>query len=147
MTQTKNYADQLDAIYEAFDRGHSYTMIVNNSSMSPLFIEGVTKLRLSPVKSFKYGMIVFYARMTQGPSIRWVCRVREKSIDVRGVLQLHKEAKIPKGNVIAEVTAYNTHGVWVELNGFKGVLVKLKYSIYGLIYRMIRPLQRLFDTY
>lgn len=145
MTQTKNYADQLDAIYEAFDRGHSYTMIVNNSSMSPLFIEGVTKLRLSPVKSLKYGMIVFYARMTQGPSIRWICRVGSKSIDVRGVMQVHKESKIPKGNIIAEVTAYNTRGKWVELNSLAGLFVKVKYTIFGLIYRMVRLIQRLLD--
>ena len=145
MTQIISYADQLDAINEAFDKGLSYTMIVNNSSMSPMFKEGVTQARLEPVKRLMYGTVVFYARMTQGPSIRWICRVRSKSIDVRGVMQVHKESKIPKGNVIAEVTAYNTSGKWIELNGFMGMLVKLKYSVFGLFYRMLRPIQRLFD--
>lgn len=97
------------------------------------------------MKSVRYGMLVFYSRMTQGPSIRWICRVGSKSIDVRGVMQAHKESKIPMGNIIAEVTAYNTRGKWVELNSLTGLLVKLKYSIFGLIYRMIRPILRLLD--
>jgi len=145
MAQINHYADHLDAVNEAFDKGLSYTMLVNNSSMSPMFKEGVTQVRLEPVKSLMYGTVVFYARMTQGPSIRWICRVGSKSIDVRGVMQVHKESKIPKGNVIAEVAAYNTSGKWIELNGFLGMLVKLKYSVFGFIYRMMRPIQRLLD--
>ena len=145
MAQIISYADHLDAINEAFDKGLSYTMLVNNRSMYPLFIEGVTQVRLEPVKSIRYGMLVFYSRMTQGPSIRWICRVGSKSIDVRGVMQAHKESKIPKGNIIAEVTAYNTRGKWVELNILTGVFVKLKYTIFGSIYRMLRPIQRLLD--
>lgn len=70
MAQINYYADHLDAINEAFDKGLSYTMLVNNRSMYPLFIEGVTQVRLEPVKSVRYGMLVFYSRMTQGPSIR-----------------------------------------------------------------------------
>ena len=110
-----------------------------------MFKEGVTQVRLKPAKHLMYGTVVFYARMTQGPSIRWICRVESKSIDVRGVMQVHKESRIPKGNVIAEVTAYNTSGKWIELNVFIGMLVKLKYSVFGLFYRMLRPMQRLFD--
>lgn len=68
-----------------------------------------------------------------------------KSIDVRGVMQVHKESKIPKGNIIAEVTAYNTRGKWVELNSLAGLFVKVKYTISGLICRMVRPIQRLLD--
>lgn len=145
MAQINYYADHLDAINEAFDKGLSYTMLVNNRSMYPLFIEGVTQVRLEPVKSVRYGMLVFYSRMTQGPSIRWICRVGSKSIDVRGVMQVHKESKIPKGNIIAEVTAYNTRGKWVEMNSLAGLFVKVKYTISGLIYRMVRPIQRLLD--
>ena len=44
MAQIISYADHLDAINEAFDKGLSYTMLVNNRSMYPLFIEGVTQV-------------------------------------------------------------------------------------------------------
>jgi hypothetical protein len=134
----QSYLDQLDAITHAFEQGKSYELLVTNESMVPLFMPYTTHVRLAPVGlKIHYGTIVFYQRVSQSCSLRWINRVGKQSVVVRGLQQRHCE-RIPRSGIIAVVSAFEYKGQWVERSNLMGLWLIALHTSLGFCVRCYR---------
>ena len=121
---------------EILGRGESFEMTVTGSSMRPMLLHRISRVRLAPPRALQRGDLPLDRRRNGAYVLHRVTDVTEDGYTFCGDAQWHLEKGIGQEQIVAVATDFARRNRWVSCTS--GI-----YCIYWRFWLWIRPLRRI----
>ncbi len=123
-------------LLETLHEGKTAELITTGTSMQPMLLHRISRVRLTAPGELKRGDVILYRRTDGHYVLHRVVQVTDAHIVCCGDDQWHLEKGLQPGQILARVSAFARRDKWTGCES-------IGYGIYWRFWLLIRPLRHL----